>query len=118
MTFHRERHAVLASNLANLDTPAFKPMDLVRVEDAKSQAPAMSTTDPRHLQAGQAVEGGTVRTETVVDGGETPGRDDNAVVLERELAKINANRVQYAASSELVSRRLAMLRYGATDGSV
>ena len=37
--------------------------------------------------------------------------------LEKELAKIDANRVRYSASTELVSRRLALLRYAASDGN-
>jgi len=38
----------------------------------------------------------------------------NAVSLERELSKIDANRARYATSAELVSRRLAVLRYAAS----
>ena len=30
LTFHRERHTVLAGNIANLDTPGYKPLDLQR----------------------------------------------------------------------------------------
>ena len=51
------------------------------------------------------------------DGGAMQSADGNAVSLERELAKIDANRTRYAATSELVTRRLAMLRYAAGDGS-
>jgi flagellar basal body rod protein FlgB len=39
------------------------------------------------------------------------------VQLERELAKIDANRARYSTSAELVSRRLALLRYAAGDGT-
>ena len=31
MTFHRNRHSVVAGNVANLDTPGYKPMDLERL---------------------------------------------------------------------------------------
>ena len=43
--------------------------------------------------------------------------DAPEVRLQRELSKIDANRVRYTTSSELVSRRLAVLRYAAGDGS-
>ncbi len=92
LTFHRERHAVLAGNIANLDTPGYKPMDLERKD------------------------GGELVT-TFQDGGAQQGPDGNAVTLERELAKIDANRTRYAANSELVTRQLAMLRYAAGDGT-
>ena len=60
--------------------------------------------------------GGETRT-VVDDGGALVGPDGNAVQLERELAKIDANRVRYGTSAELVSRRMALLRYAAGDGN-
>jgi flagellar basal-body rod protein FlgB len=109
MTFHRERHTVIAGNLANLDTPGFRPVDLVRPEAAAAVAPV--TTHDGHIASSP--------TEPAVsfdDGGALQGADGNAVSLERELAKVDANRVRYNTSSELVSRRLALLRYAAGDG--
>jgi flagellar basal body rod protein FlgB len=61
--------------------------------------------------------GTTAGQLTFDDGGNTAGSDGNAVSLERELAKIDANRVRHSASAELASRRLALLRYAAGDGS-
>jgi flagellar basal-body rod protein FlgB len=111
MTFHRERHAVLAGNIANIDTPGFRPFDLQRTtSDAPSQ---LATTAAGHI-------GGTEGHDYVTsfdDGGALRSADGNAVSLERELAKIDANRTRYAAASELVSRRLALLRYAAGDGT-
>ena len=112
MTFHRERHAVLAGNIANVDTPGYRPYDLEQIDAA--QAPvAMTTTAPD--QIGSAAT--TTYTKTFDDGGGTQSPDGNAVSLERELAKIDANRARYSTAAELVSRRLAMLRYAAGDGT-
>jgi flagellar basal-body rod protein FlgB len=111
LTYHRERHTVLAGNVANLDTPGFKPKDLVR---APSGAPGeLATTSSGHIAAST---GGDLIASTVDTSG-TQGPDGNAVSLERELAKIDANRTRYATSAELVSRRLALLRYAAGDGT-
>jgi flagellar basal-body rod protein FlgB len=111
MTFHRERHAVLAGNIANLDTPGYRPLDLARPTEATTSAPAV--TDPSHIPVAESSQ----VTRTFDDGGAFQGPDGNAVQLERELAKIDANRARYSAASELVSRRLAMLRYAAGDGT-
>ncbi len=92
LTYHRERHAVLAGNIANLDTPGYKPMDLERRGDSEF-------------------------ITTFSDAGATQSPDGNAVTLERELSKIDANRTRYAATGELVTRRFAMLRYAAGDGT-
>jgi len=111
LTYHRERHTVLAGNVANLDTPGFRPLDLARPEPGSASQLAVDA--PGHIA--------TVETPQVVtsfdDGGGLQGADGNAVSLERELAKIDANRARYATAAELVSRRLAMLRYAAGDGT-
>lgn len=111
LTFHRERHTVLAGNVANLDTPGFRPADLTR---AVAGAPGqLATTAAGHIAAAPAADW----TTSFDDGGALQGADGNAVQLEREMAKIDANRARYATSAELVSRRMALLRYAAGDGT-
>ncbi|MEZ4365298.1 MAG: hypothetical protein R2939_03300 [Kofleriaceae bacterium] len=111
MSFHRERHTVLAGNVANLDTPGFRPMDLERAV-GPTTVPA-AVTHAAHV-AGPAEAAYAVSFD---DGGALSNPDGNAVSLERELAKIDANRTRYATTAELTSRRLALLRYAAGDGA-
>lgn len=111
LTYHRERHTVLAGNVANLDTPGFRPLDLER---APADAPVTLTADAPG-QIDRTSSGDFVTTFD--DGGSLQGPDGNAVSLERELAKIDANRTRYAANSELVTRQFALLRYAASDGT-
>ncbi len=108
--YHRERHAVLAGNVANLDTPGYRPVDLTRTPGTSAE---LAVTEPGHLREATT----SAYTTTFDDGGSLQGSDGNAVSLERELAKIDANRTRYATVSELVSRRLVMLRYAAGDGT-
>lgn len=111
LTFHRERHTVLAGNVANLDTPGYRPVDLNR--QIAGDAQSLAATSAGHISSA-----GTADIVTSFDdGGAMQGADGNAVSLERELAKIDANRARYATSAELVTRRLAMLRYAAGDGT-
>lgn len=114
MTFHRNRHSVVAGNVANLDTPGYKPMDLERLPANSSiNAHRMAQTHEGHITAPNGAAG---NSKMVMDENGMASADGNAVNLEREMAKIDANRVRYSTTSELVSRRLAMLRYAATDG--
>src|SRR5262245_18175336 len=113
MTFHRERHSVLAGNVANIDTPGYRPLDLERVEATSPDGLPMAVTNAAHPQASGQTAGQVL---SFADGGVT-GADGNAVSLERELAKVDANRVRYQTSSEIASRRLALLRYTAGDGT-
>ena len=112
MSFHRDRHAVLAGNLSNLDTPGYRSADLERTGAAVAPG-ELARTSPGHLGAG-----GPDNSSLVFDdGGKLAGPDGNTVQLERELAKMDANRVRYGTSAELVTRRLALLRYAAGDGN-
>lgn len=113
MSFHRERHSVLASNVTHVDTPGYRPADLQRGTSAPAAGTAPWRTDPGHQAAPAATD-----PRLVFDaGGNLNGPDGNAVQLEHELAKIDANRVRYNTSAELVSRRMALLRYAAGDGN-
>jgi len=111
LSFHRERHTVLAGNVANLDTPGYRPIDLNRT--SPTEGTRLEVTQEGHIAASAA----TTQVSTFDDGGALQGADGNAVSLERELAKIDANRTRYATTAELTSRRLAMLRYAAGDGT-
>lgn len=118
LDYHRDRHTVLAGNLANLDTPGYEAFDLARPE-ANPGAPAapMAVTQAGHIaNAEGAPRPGApevVRDVTVSE----HRADGNGVSLERELAKIEANRLRYSATSELVARRLALLRYTSGGGT-
>lgn len=109
LTYHRERHTALAGNVANLDTPGYRPIDLTRTTATET---TLAVTSEGHLAASTT----PAYVQTFDDGGALQGPDGNAVSLERELAKIDANRTRYATTTELVSRRLGMLRYAAGDG--
>lgn len=111
LTYHRERHTVLAGNIANIDTPGYRPVDLDR--RPADDPGTMAVTQEGHLSSASGPDFVT----SFDDGGKLASWDGNAVSLERELSKIDANRTRYATSSELVSRRLAMLRYAAGDGT-
>lgn len=111
LTYHRERHTVLAGNIANLDTPGFRPLDLAR--PTAGNVAGVTGTDPGHISSQTSPQVIT----SFDDGGGLQGPDGNAVSLEREMAKIDANRARYATTAELVSRRVALLKYAAGDGT-
>jgi flagellar basal-body rod protein FlgB len=98
MSFLRERNAVLASNVANVETPGFRPSDLLAPEDG-------------------AFDATMAAAEVVTSDDREPGVDGNTVSLEAEMAKLSENRVRFAATASVTSRRLALLRYAAGDGT-
>jgi len=106
MAWHQERQRVLADNVANADTPKFKPRDLVP-PDIGRPAPAagpvaLVRTDPMHLSGPGA-------------GGGSPGRYQvrpvgNAVGLEEEMMKVAANQMDYQMVTTLYSRGLGLIK--------
>jgi flagellar basal-body rod protein FlgB len=113
MQWHQERQRVLSENVANSDTPNFKPRDLV---------------DPKIDVTGASASGGTLpmaRTSAgnnISPSGAPDGFDQNTKVgfetrpagnsvnLEDEMLKVSANQMDYAAVTSLYSSRLHLLK--------
>ena len=116
LDFHLERHNLLASNLANVDTPRYKPLDLARVgNDGFEQAMqvALARTDQRHMSVGGSDPlVGRVFQDLSAGG----GADGNFVSLDRESGKLAANRLRYDMVSVLVKSQLDSLMKAANDG--
>lgn len=118
LDYHLERHNVLASNVANIDTPGFNPAELIREVDSPDRADGKSvraaTTHASHIgrseAAGQSTE---TRLERVVQA----GGDGNSVSLEREMAKVAANDLRFETIGRIVRAQLGVLRYAAMDGN-
>jgi flagellar basal-body rod protein FlgB len=117
LDYHFERHNLLASNIAHVDTPGYVPRDLERVEGAPFQNAlevALARTDSGHISgaAPTTVSAGRVFEDPAAGA----GNDRNYVSLDREAAKLAANQIRYDVSSTLASAELAQLAYAATDG--
>jgi flagellar basal-body rod protein FlgB len=117
LDYHLQRHNVLAGNIANVDTPGFRPMELVRAGDAETGATsALLATSERHFTSASA--GGALPDVIVREDRTAPaGADGNSVSLERESSKIAANDLRYEGAVRVVARQLALLRYAASDGT-
>ncbi len=116
LDYHSERHNVLASNIANVDTPGFEPLELVRSgEESMQGSMDVSRTHQTHL----SIHG--TPTESRVESAEErvirAGGDGNSVSLEREMSKLAANDVRFEAATRIVRQHLGMLRYTANDAN-
>ena len=109
MQWHQQRQQVLAQNVANADTPNYRPVDLV---DPKFQLTAPGTaqltlarTDPGHLAG--LTDAGDFRNNPNQYQVRPAG---NAVNLEDEMIKVAANQMDYQAATQLYSRSLGLLK--------
>jgi flagellar basal-body rod protein FlgB len=101
-----QRQAVLAQNIANANTPAYKPHDLrsfaTMLDNASVIAPAR--TQPNHLPGTTAA----ITPNEVVDRTHTQSPDGNAVALDEQLVKVAQTDTTHALVTTIYRKYLAM----------
>jgi len=101
LDFRSERHKVIASNIANIDTPNYKPSDIVFKEELKAfigdgEGVTMTRTSQNHLSE-QSISGDKANFEVVEVG--------DKVNLDSEMAKLSENNLMYNLTIEFMSRK-------------
>jgi len=119
------RQNVLSGNLANANTPTYQPRDIdfAKAMEAARQdlsAQSLATTTQGHMALGQNRQETLANANGVVvqAEGAAPGIDGNAVDVDRAMVDIAQNALLYGASAKAAGKKLAILRYVASDGTV
>jgi flagellar basal-body rod protein FlgB len=111
MQWHQERQRLLSENVANADTPDYRPRDLAPLQFdrprqgltsiglARTEAGHMASSDP-----------GSGRFQTSPLGGYETRAAGNAVNLEDEMIKVAANQMDYQAATTLYTRSLGLIK--------
>ncbi len=104
--YFMERTKVIQGNIANADTPLYKPRELLFVKELENQQQTLhlKKEDPRHLDITQP------EFKTVKDG-YLYGYDGNKVDVEHELAKLTESSVMYQTLVEIMKKEAAKLKY-------
>jgi len=108
-----QRQAVLAQNIANADTPGYKPRDLKPFDfkhlvSREARRVPLEVSNPAHL-AGRPGRGTRFAVETTRKPYEsTP--TGNAVVLEEQMMKVGATTMNHRLTTELYKKHLNMIR--------
>lgn len=106
MNWHHARQKVLAENVANSDTPGFRPMDL-KAPQVERNGLQMTRTDVQHMTIGGAA--GDPRSTAANRRFErTPS--GNAVNLEDEMMKTAQNAQDYQLAASLYQKSLALMK--------
>ena len=108
------RQELLASNIANADTPNYKARDidfqraLAAAQSGRAGAGTLTTTSPRHLQA---VDGGGAYAAAIRYRTEYQASvDGNTVNLDIERSAFAENAVQLEASLTFIRQQLTQLQ--------
>lgn len=105
-----ERTGVLASNLANADTPGYKARDLdfkTALNGVRDTRLALSANNSRHLQASDAKSPGGELLYRVPN---HAALDGNTVEVEMEQAAFAENSVRYQATLQFLRGRFQQMR--------
>jgi flagellar basal-body rod protein FlgB len=108
MTIAAAKQAAAAGNLANLNTPNYKAVEVSFADALDSQ---MAATHPGHLGAGA---GSGMRTEEIRD--TTPRRDGNTVVLDQELLKMTRAGGEFGRAQTALAAKFRLVRYAINEG--
>jgi flagellar basal-body rod protein FlgB len=116
-----ERSAVIASNVANKDTPGYTPVDLKFSDTlARFINDGKAPTPPPMAQPseGRGVVGldRTSLGEVFFDPGRLPGQDGNSVDLDREQAKMAENAMSYQAAIKIIRKKQGFMSYAVRGG--
>ncbi len=112
LLLYGERIGVLASNLANADTPGYKARDIdfreVLSQSESSSQLALATTEPGHISMTSADQPyGPVKYRNPYQA----SLDGNTVEMPIEQAAFAANNVRYQASLAFVNDEISDLQF-------
>ena len=103
------QHTITASNIANADTPNYRAKE-IPFDELLSEVMDRSM-DGKDADPGQMVQ------DTIEEREAPPwSLDGNSVDEENEAMRLSTNTLMYNAVAGGVSRRLAILRFAASDG--
>lgn len=96
-----KRQQLLASNVANIDTPDFKAKDLQFDGYLKEKDGELQLTES---------------AEIVTKEQGTKGLDGNEVNLDEQVSRLSENTLRYNTALDLMRRKMALVRYASTEG--
>ncbi len=103
-SFYLERTKIIQGNIANADTPGYKPKDLV-FEDVLQKTIDLKKTDIKHIDPEEKSQKfKEITLENV------RGYDNNRVDIQEEMAKLAESSIMYKAMVENLKKEFEKLK--------
>lgn len=116
MDYLTQRQGVIAQNIAQANTPGYKPKDVISFEEVlQKTGSSMSTgfkltaTSPMHMGGSSGGSKGLVRTVKESDVYEVKP-SGNAVVLEQQVSQMSDTTTQYQIMTSLYKKTMGLLK--------
>jgi len=114
------RQRTISNNIANVDTPGYKAMDvsfkdILASEKSKftKQAPFQGyKTDSKHFEFGQNAN----EPKIEVEDNTSMLNNENNVDIDYEMTKLAENNIWYNSLTEVMNKEFSMLRHIITEG--
>ncbi|MBW2610016.1 MAG: flagellar basal body rod protein FlgB [Deltaproteobacteria bacterium] len=110
LDFRSANHRVISENLANIDTPGYRPKELRFDQElqraADKSAVRLKTTDPGHFSHASEGTGGAFSIRSKGAGSTESGQ----LSIDMEMAKMMRNNLLYEASVRLLSKKFQALK--------
>lgn len=105
------RHSVISDNMANAETPGYKARRVDFEEDLQREMAV-------HVGGAQPkFDLEKVKPSIYEDPLAEVGLDRNSVDMEREMAQLSKNQIKYNATTQLISRKFALLKMAVRGGN-
>jgi flagellar basal-body rod protein FlgB len=122
MQYHSARQALIAQNIANVDTPDYVPMDIKKPDFKRNLAMAAGTVPMAKTQAGhldgKSGGAGAFKTISQKNTFET-NPNQNTISVEEEVQKMSFNQADYQQTVLMYRKTIEMFKtaIGRTGGA-
>lgn len=99
MSLRLQRHAALAGNIANADTPGYRAK---AVSFERELQRAAESNNPSKIR--------NVKEHTAIVDDHAPRPDGNSVSVDKQMALMTENTITYNATAEFLGRKIKMLK--------
>ena len=114
-----QNQQVIASNIANANTPGYSPLRLEfegKLQQAvKNTTQKTTATHPNHFSIGTGSVA-SVQPKVVKAPNKSTIGDRNGVSVDKEMVSLSQNQILYEATIQMLNKKLAILKYVAQDG--
>ena len=119
MNLRQQKQQVIVSNVANAQTPGYSPVRMHFTEQLRAAveqgATRMEATHPRHQPpGGQGIQG--VEPQVTRQQDRSGIGDGNPVDVNDEMMALSQNQILYEATTQMLNKKLGMLKYAASGG--
>lgn len=124
MDLRLENQQVIASNIANADTPGYVPSHLKfdrQLQQALANGQVQPASPPPDNPAFFPIAGtggiAGVQPQVVKSAGQSTTGDGNGVAVDQQMVGLAKNEILYEAATQALSKKFALLKYVVEGGN-